>query len=63
MAEEGASAELEITPAMIEAGLGAYASLAWHDSESPGSPREVVEAILRQGIEAGTSLAQSRKAH
>lgn len=45
-------AEFEITPAMIEAGLQAYASLAWHDSDSPGSPREVVEGVLRRGISA-----------
>lgn len=43
----------QITDAMVEAGLNAYASLAWHDSASPGSPREVVEAILRGGISAG----------
>lgn len=44
---------IEITPAMIEAGLQAYTSLAWHDSVSAGSPREIVTEILRQGISAG----------
>lgn len=41
-----------LTDEMIEAGLQAYASLAWHDSASAGSPREIVEAILLQGIAA-----------
>ena len=43
----------EITPAMIEEGVAAYASLAWHDSRSAGSPREVVSEVLRRGIAAG----------
>lgn len=54
------SAETEITEEMIEAGLDAYASLAWHDSRSAGSPREVVTEILRQGISAGRPLGKSR---
>lgn len=45
---------MEITPEMVEAGLEAYARLAWHDSSSFGSPREVVEAILRAGISSDT---------
>jgi hypothetical protein len=48
--------EIEITPAMIEAGVRAYASLAWHDSASEGTPREIAEAILRSGISAGRVL-------
>jgi hypothetical protein len=54
------TAGIEITPAMIEAGLGAYASLAWHDSLSPASPNEIVEAILLRGIEAGRCLGPRR---
>lgn len=50
MAHDAQQDEIEITPDMIEAGLTAYASLAWHDSRSAGSPREIVEAILRQAL-------------
>lgn len=53
--------EIEITPAMVEAGLEAYAALAWHDSASVGSPRDVVTEILRRGISADTSLAARLK--
>lgn len=43
---------VQITEEMIEAGLAAYGELAWHDSASVGSPREIVATILRQGISA-----------
>lgn len=48
--QAGATTELDITPAMIDAGLAAYGDLAWHDSRSEGSPREIVTAILLRGI-------------
>ena len=47
-----ADTEIEVSPEMIEAGLAAYSRLAWHDSRSLGSPREVVEAILVEAFQA-----------
>lgn len=50
---------VEITKQMIAAGLAAYAGLAWHDSASAGSPREIVEAILQAGILACKSCGHA----
>ncbi len=41
----------EVTSKMIEAGLAAYARLAWHDDRSPGSPEEVVRAIIAAALD------------
>ncbi len=57
--EQGDSA-LEITSEMIEAGLAAYAESAWRDSASPGSPREIVEAILQRGFSVHTLVEPTR---
>jgi hypothetical protein len=47
--EAGASEELEVTPAMIEAGVDAYYENAWSGWENPGlAPlREMVRNVFR----------------
>lgn len=49
-----AGAEIVVTPQMVEAGVEAYRHNASHDEKSFLSPEELVLAVLRAGIAAGS---------
>lgn len=61
--ERQASAEIEVTPEMVRAGVDAYLARASHDELSFSTPEEVVDGVLRAALSVPTKQGEMSEAH